>query len=583
MRKIVLSLVVMLIAAFSAKALVYTVVVPEGTKACYIAGSMNSWSQEKMEQSPEDPTIFTIDHPTATKADKYKYCCGPGWAWVEKNAVGGEISDRSYPDDGMFIDYVETWALAYDPELDKEFTFNVTVPEGTKAVFVNGSFNNWSGFERMEKVTETTYKLTVRVMGAKAVNYKYASGPAWDYEEVQEDGSGLSSDRKLSDPASNDVVARWKEIYEPPIGVTLNVTVPEGTKACYVAGNMNDWKQQQMKRVTATTYTLTFTGDLPAELEYKYCSGPAWDYEELQADGSGLAGNRKLALADAPSNDVVAKWKAVYVPAGVTLNVTVPEGTLACYVAGNMNGWNQEKMEKVTDLTYTITYDAGELDEFVYKYCSGPAWDYEEFTEDDKPISDRKLKISDSPSDDVVIKWKAIFEPVAPVEITLNVKVPVGTKACYVAGSMNDWKQQKMIQVTDSTYTITLTVETDKIYYKYCSGPAWDYEEFTVDDKPISDRTLKISDSPSNDVVIKWKAIYEPSGIFGVNADKLSIIGRQANILVQFSGTASIELYNLQGALLDKAVATGAYNYAGLPTGIYIVKINGKAHKALVK
>ena len=165
MRKIVLSLVVMLIAVFSAKALVYTVVVPEGTKACFIAGSMTGWSQVQMEQDPTEPTIFTIDIPEATTADNYKYCCGPGWAWVEKNAEGAEISDRSYPDDGMNIDFVETWAMEWDPDaVEKDYTLNVTVPEGTFAVYVNGSFNSWSGFERLEKVTETTFTISFTVL-----------------------------------------------------------------------------------------------------------------------------------------------------------------------------------------------------------------------------------------------------------------------------------------------------------------------------------------------------------------------------------------------------------------------------------
>jgi hypothetical protein len=35
--------------------------------------------------------------------------------------------------------------------------------------------------------------------------------------------------------------------------------------------------------------------------------------------------------------------------------------------------------------------------------------------------------------------------------------------------------------------------------------------------------------------------------------------------------------------LINKTVATGSYNYTNLQTGVYILQINGKAYKALVK
>ena len=471
----------MLTAVFSAKALVYTAVVPEGTKACFIAGSMTDWSQVQMDQDADEPTIFTIDIPDATVADGYKYCCGPGWAYVEKNAEGGEISDRAYPDDGMNIDFVETWAMEWDPDaVEKDYTLNVTVPEGTFAVYVNGSFNNWSGFERLEKVTETTFTLTVTV-AADEVQYKYSSGPSWDYEELQEDGSALPSNRSLTEPESDDVVELWKEIYEPPSGgITLNVTVPEGTFAVYVAGSMNEWKHQLMERVTETTYTITFSDEELDEIEYKYCSGPGWDYEELQEDGSGVS-NRTLSIIDSPSDDVVALWKEVFEPE-FTLNVTVPEGTNACYVAGSMNGWTQQEMEKVDETTYTITFSAGSA-VIEYKYCSGPGWDYEELKEDGTGMGNRKLTVSDSPSDDVVALWKEVYE----------------------------------------------------------------------------------------------------TGIQSVVIDDVIVIGDRTALTVQFTGNATIELYTIQGALLNKTVATGIYNRAGLPAGIYVVKVNNKAYKALVK
>jgi hypothetical protein len=65
---------------------------------------------------------------------------------------------------------------------------------------------------------------------------------------------------------------------------------------------------------------------------YKYCSGPSWDYEELTAEGGNVA-DRTYS-----ENDVVAKWKAVYEPAGEN-----PEPKpLTIALAGEMNEWNTE-------------------------------------------------------------------------------------------------------------------------------------------------------------------------------------------------------------------------------------------------
>ena len=97
------------ICAMSMFALTYNVTVPAGTKACYIAGEMNGWSQ--VEMTKVDDTHYTIDVADATEAMKYKYCSGPSWAYVEKTADGSDVADRTYAAE----DVVEAWAAVYDP------------------------------------------------------------------------------------------------------------------------------------------------------------------------------------------------------------------------------------------------------------------------------------------------------------------------------------------------------------------------------------------------------------------------------------------------------------------------------------
>ena len=148
------------------------------------------------------------------------------------------------------------------------------------------------------------------------MKYKYCSGPSWDYVEMQADGVTDVQDRTYS---ANDVVAVWKAVYTPTdtpnpddpnpgTELTYNVTVPAGTKACYIAGEMNEWTHVAMTKVDETHYTITYTNATEA-MKYKYCSGPSWDYVEMQADGVTDIQERTYA-----ANDVVAVWKAVYVP-----------------------------------------------------------------------------------------------------------------------------------------------------------------------------------------------------------------------------------------------------------------------------
>ncbi len=105
----------------------------------------------------------------------------------------------------------------------------------------------------------------------------------------------------------------------PNTGLTYNVTVPNGTYTCYIAGVMNGWTQQEMTKVDDTHYTITFA-DATTDMQYKYCSGPSWDYEEI------IDRNRIYS-----ENDVVTAWKAVYNPEGGNENPNtpnIPEGAI---------------------------------------------------------------------------------------------------------------------------------------------------------------------------------------------------------------------------------------------------------------
>jgi hypothetical protein len=104
----------------------------------------------------------------------------------------------------------------------------------------------------------------------------------------------------------------------------------------------------------------------------------------------------------------------------------------------------------------------------------------------------------------------SIFTTQSVMGLTYNVTVPAGTIRAYIAGSFNGWSQAQMEQVDATHFTITYAdaIATDE--YKYCSGPAWTYEEAinAEGDGLPANRTYE--DNNGVDVVAFWKALYVP-------------------------------------------------------------------------
>lgn len=275
--------------------LTYNVTVPTGTKACYFAGEITGWSQQAM--SKTDETHYTITYDNATATQQYKYCSGPGWAYVEDTPNG---ANRTYSAN----DVVSSWALIFDPEtVAQDVTYNVTVPVGTYSCYFAGAATNWS-HQQMNRVDNTHYTITIKTTTPNA--YKYCSGPDWIYEELDAADNAIPN-RNYS---TADVVVKWKAVYNPtPTGLTYNVTVPSGTKACYLAGDMNSWTFQSMNKTDETHYSLFVTGAIATQA-YKYSCGPDWSFEELNSDNTAV-NNRNYT-----SSDVVSKWAAVWNPDG---------------------------------------------------------------------------------------------------------------------------------------------------------------------------------------------------------------------------------------------------------------------------
>ena len=198
------------------------------------------------------------------------------WVWTDENPNGKAVTPER---DGDWYVVTQNTAASY-------------------IIFRNGA--SWNG--------DSNQTADMRFEDNACIQLQYNASAKASYINIDcaddtEDPTPDPEDPVDPNPGDDPVV-------EPETGVTYNVTVPAGTKACYIAGEMNGWSQQEMTKVDETHYTITIA-EATTAMKYKYCSGPDWAYVEMQADGVTDVQDRTYA-----ANDVVEAWKAVYEPAG---------------------------------------------------------------------------------------------------------------------------------------------------------------------------------------------------------------------------------------------------------------------------
>lgn len=188
-------------AIFQANALTYSVTVPAGTNACYIAGEMNDWTHQPMIKV--DDTHYTIDLANAKTTQAYKYCSGPGWGYVEKAANGWDIDNRTYGPK----DEVKTWTAVFDKNVpDAPLTYQVTVPPGTHCCYIAGGWDNWQKFVEMKQVAPNTFSATFR--SNIALKYVYLCGNDWKFMEMKPN----VVEPNVRSYSEKDVVSNWNTV-----------------------------------------------------------------------------------------------------------------------------------------------------------------------------------------------------------------------------------------------------------------------------------------------------------------------------------------------------------------------------------
>ena len=99
MKKTILFLLGVMAMAVTSSAVTFNVKVPSGTKKCYVCGDFNGWDAgSAYEMKTSGTNLFTLTLANVSEsavAAGYKYLCGQDWAYVEKDASGNEISNRT--------------------------------------------------------------------------------------------------------------------------------------------------------------------------------------------------------------------------------------------------------------------------------------------------------------------------------------------------------------------------------------------------------------------------------------------------------------------------------------------------------
>ena len=291
----------------------------------------------------------------------------PGYKFVNWTVGGVEVStDNPY----TFVPTEDATVVANFEQLPPETVYFVNAADWTGTINIHAWDGTapgtaWPG----NPATKEDYQIgghDVYSLTAAAGAYAYV---IFNNKIAGKDGGSQTVDLEWT-AGKYYVVDDWytKEEAEEklasgePLGLTYNVTVPAGTYACYIAGEMTGWSHQEMTKVDDTHYTITIVGATENQ-QYKYCSGPSWDYAE-NIDGGG----NRTAHSE---NDVVTGWAKVYNP-----NPTVDPDVIACYLMGIGGDWttgiemeiNPDDANEFILLCQPIAAD----DQFKFKY--GDEW-----------------------------------------------------------------------------------------------------------------------------------------------------------------------------------------------------------------
>jgi hypothetical protein len=365
--------------------------------------------------------------------------------------------------------------------------------------------------------------------------------------------------------------------------LVYNVTVPVGTQACFLVGDMNGWNTaaNPMTKVDATHFTLDLS-TAKATDGYKYCGGPDWKYEEKTAGGTTLPANRTWAAAD-----VVANWSAVYLTAyekDITIDVLVPATTIECYIVGNFNNWISPsaatKMTKVSTtadgIDFSIKIHTLDTTTLQFKFCAGPAWSYQQTVS-------ANFNYMTSGAVVIVTSFTAIYDPAKTGTINITATVPA-TSEVWIMGDFLGWDMTKAVKGTknaNGTWGFSIPMVMT-IQYRLYNHNDWGFAEVGQADPTVdlpNRNAVYPADANSAITVYAWKQAF--TAIQQVDANKYKIYTNGKSIVVE-GVTSQIDIIDISGRLIQSQKLVGKFASNDLKSGFYIVRVDGATTKVSV-
>jgi len=261
--------------------------------------------------------------------------------------------------------------------------------------------------------------------------------------------------------------------------------------------------------------------------------------------------------------------------------VTVPNGTAHVYIAGSFTG---KAWDYTTPFELISTGTANQYASILpcatgveYKYlCEKGDWDYVEavYNGSNDPIagSNRTYNATDN-----VPIWYRVNK------ITLNTSFPIGSvipNTLFVKGSFNSWASGIEMTKTANTFSTTLggnvgdKFPANTLYKYYTNDEVAENWENNADNS-FKDNRWSIAPI-MNDEIARFTTMLITS--LDNNTIEARIMRTSTGVEVVLDGQATIELYNINGMLIEKTNANGTYSRE-LNNGVYIIRINGKATK----
>ncbi|MGB4576950.1 MAG: T9SS type A sorting domain-containing protein, partial [Paludibacter sp.] len=414
--------------------------------------------------------------------------------------------------------------------------------------------------------------------------------------------------------------------------VVFNVVVPNDptqpkthmTNSVWIVGNFNGWNnnEKQLSKVDDTHYTITMDDATwvidngvqvtTANVQYKYLSGPDdWGYVEKLADGGEKHANRVYTGENTwvdptdptktetsigtQGKDTVVRWALTWkpvvpIPMQVTIDAFVPLDVLQLYIVGTFNGWKiptdttQMTLKETTaeGKVYTISFFSTDVNKLQYKFCAGPAWDYEQTTG-----NFIYPDVTQNTAIEVVTEFKKYFDPSKTGNINITATVPAGTERAWIMGSHLGWDWTKLQEGTrndDGTFSFVATNVMSIEYRLYNWNTEFTHPE-AKDGEPTVERPNRTATYPDDAnisiTVSAWRNV-APSALKELNADKYKIYTSGKKVVVE-GVTTKAELFDISGRIITSKVLSGTFKSETLKSGLYIIKVDGQAQKISVK